>query len=121
MRSERASRWLLAVLLAALLAAGLLLVRGFAGRRVPERARLVREEGGRTMASVVKVLELVGESERDWDDAVRNAVAEAAKTVRNITGIEVCNMTANVRDGRISEYRANVKVAFVVDPDRAGA
>lgn len=68
--------------------------------------------------TVVKVLELVGESPQDWQEAVENAVAEAARTVRNITGVEVCNMTANVEGGRIIGYRANVKVAFAVDPQR---
>jgi len=67
---------------------------------------------------VVKVLELVGQSQTDWHDAVRNAVAEAAKTVDNITGVEVYNLTANVVDGKVSEYKANVKVAFVVDNNR---
>lgn len=71
--------------------------------------------------TVVKVLELVGESTKDWTDAVQQAVAEAARTVRHITGVEVANLTANVRDGRITEYKANVKVAFAVEPDRAGA
>lgn len=71
-----------------------------------------------TLAAVVKVLELVGESEKSWEDAVKSAVAEAAKTVRGITGVEVCNMTANVQDGNISRYKANVKVAFLVEPDR---
>ncbi len=72
------------------------------------------------MASVVKVLELVGESSKNWEDAVHNAVNEASKTIRNITGVEVYNMTANVDNGRISEYKANVKIAFAVDPNRAG-
>lgn len=69
--------------------------------------------------TVVKVLELVGESPQDWQEAVQNAVSEASRTVRNITGVEVCNMTANVENGRIIGYRANVKVAFTVDPHRA--
>lgn len=64
---------------------------------------------------VVKVLELVGESLTSWQDAAQNAVVEAAKTIDNITGVEVYNMTANVEGGRIVEYKANVKVAFVVD------
>lgn len=68
--------------------------------------------------SVIKVLELVGESKKDWQDAVQQAVQEASKTVRNITGVEVYNMTANVDNGRITEYKANVKVAFAVDPNR---
>ncbi len=73
---------------------------------------------GSFLATVVKVLELVGESTNNWEDAVRSAVQEAARTVRNITGVEVCNMTANVQNGQIVEYKANVKVAFAVDPNR---
>ncbi|MBX6378907.1 MAG: dodecin domain-containing protein [Clostridia bacterium] len=70
------------------------------------------------MPTVVKVLELVGESPRDWTDAVQNAVAEAAKTIDHITGVEVANLTANVENGRVVEYKANVKVAFAVDAAR---
>ena len=68
--------------------------------------------------TVVKVLELVGESKEGWQEAAENAVREAARTVDHITGVEVYNMTANVEDGRIVEYKANVKVAFVVDDSR---
>lgn len=68
--------------------------------------------------AVVKVLELVGDSKKDWQDAVSVAVTEAAKTVDHITGVEVANWTANVQGGRIVEYKANVKVAFAVDPSR---
>lgn len=63
---------------------------------------------------VVKVIELVGTSTASWEDAAKNAVAEAAKTVRNITGIDVIGQTAVVEDSVIKEFRANVKVAFVV-------
>jgi flavin-binding protein dodecin len=68
--------------------------------------------------TVVKVLELVGESQQSWQDAANQAVMEAAKTVHNITGVEVSNWTAHVNDGRISNYKANVRLAFVVDGDR---
>ncbi|MBS3900411.1 MAG: dodecin domain-containing protein [Dethiobacter sp.] len=64
--------------------------------------------------AVAKIIELVGESNKGWEDAVQRAVADAAKTVENITGVEVCNMTANIDHGRISEYKVNVKVAFGV-------
>jgi flavin-binding protein dodecin len=63
---------------------------------------------------VVKVIELVGTSTASWEDAAKNAVAEAAKTVRNITGIDVIGQTAAVEDNLITEFRANVKIAFVV-------
>jgi flavin-binding protein dodecin len=65
--------------------------------------------------SIVKVIELVGESKSGWEDAVNNAVSDASKTVDNITGVEVYNMTANVDNGKISEYKVNVKVAFGVN------
>ncbi len=61
---------------------------------------------------VVKVLELVGESREDWQDAVKSAVREASRTVKNISGVEVANWTAQVQSGQIVEYKANVKVAF---------
>ncbi|MEW6397601.1 MAG: dodecin family protein [Bacillota bacterium] len=67
---------------------------------------------------VVKVLELVGNSPSSFQEAVQNAVTEAARTVKNITGVEVVNWTAEVRGQQVSEYRANVKVAFVVDNQR---
>lgn len=68
--------------------------------------------------TVVKVLELVGESTKSWQDAVANAVQEAAKTVDQISGVEVQNWTANVQGGQITEYKANVKVAFAVRENR---
>jgi dodecin len=64
--------------------------------------------------SVAKVIELVGESSVGWEDAVRNAIKDASKTVDNITGVEVYNLTANVRDGQIRDYKANIKLAFGV-------
>jgi len=65
--------------------------------------------------TVVKVIELIGSSTVSWEDAVENAVKEAAKTVRNIVGVDVVGFTAKVKDGDIIEYRANVKIAFVVE------
>lgn len=62
---------------------------------------------------VVKVLELVGQSRRDWQDAAHQAVMEASRKVPNISGVEVLNWTANVKDGQIVEYKANVKVAYL--------
>lgn len=69
-------------------------------------------------AIVIKVLELVGTSKESWQQAAENAVREAAKTVDHITGLEVANMTADVRDGEIAGFSANVKVAFAVDANR---
>ncbi len=63
---------------------------------------------------VAKVIELIGESNEGWEDAVRDAVMRASDTVEGITGVEVLNLTANVSDGDVVEYKANVKLAFGV-------
>lgn len=65
--------------------------------------------------SVIKVIELVGQSPNSWEDAVRQAVATASKTVRNIQGVEVKNWTGTVENGQITGYRADVHVAFMVE------
>jgi dodecin len=65
--------------------------------------------------SVMKVIELIGSSSKGWDDAAANAVKEAARTVRNIKGIELKRCSAKVEQDKIVEYRAIVKVAFDVE------
>ena len=67
--------------------------------------------------SVAKIIELIGSSEKSWDDAVRAAVAEAANTVRGIRGVDVQDWTARVKEGRIVEYKASVKIAFGVEEE----
>jgi dodecin len=63
------------------------------------------------MMNVVKVNELVGTSSENWTDAVNNAVMEAAGNSDDILGIEVINFTANIENGRVTEYKANIKLA----------
>jgi flavin-binding protein dodecin len=65
--------------------------------------------------ATVKIIELVGVSAKSWHDAVDEALKEAAKTLHGISGIDVVNTTAAVRDNRITEYRATVKIAFLVE------
>jgi len=65
--------------------------------------------------TVIKVVELVGISEKTWQDAVNNAIERAAKTIRNIQGVDVLNWTGKVENGKIIEYRTNVKISFTVD------
>ena len=68
--------------------------------------------------SVVKIIELVGSSPKDWEDATKNALAEAAKTVKNIKSVYVKSCKAKVENNKIVEYRANVKIAFVVQREK---
>lgn len=65
--------------------------------------------------AVLKVIELVGTSPHSWEDATDNAVQKAAETVRGIVGVDVMSQNAVVEDGEITEYRVDVKVAFVVE------
>ena len=62
--------------------------------------------------SVIIVREMVGTSPQSWSDAARQAVATAARTVRNIKTIEVVKSTAVVEDGEIVEYRVDLKIGF---------
>ena len=66
------------------------------------------------MATIVKVIEVIAQSEKSWDDAVKNALDEVAKTVDDVKEIWVSGMKAIVVDGRIAEYRLTAKVSFVV-------
>ena len=64
---------------------------------------------------VVKIIELIGSSPIGWSEAAQNAVTEAAKTVKNVKGVHVKRCTAKVKDNKIVEYNANVKIAFIVE------
>jgi hypothetical protein len=65
--------------------------------------------------SVVKVIEVIAESKKSWDAAAENAVKEASKSVRNIKSLYVQEMQAVVEDGKITSYRMNAKISFVLD------
>jgi len=67
--------------------------------------------------SVAKVVELIGSSPESWEAAVKNAVEAASRTIRKIKGVDVQGWTAKVENNRIVEYRAVVKIAFVVERD----
>ena len=64
--------------------------------------------------SIVKVIELLSESDKGWEDAAQVAVSEAAKSVENIKSLYVENMQAVVENNKITKYRLNAKVSFVV-------
>jgi flavin-binding protein dodecin len=64
------------------------------------------------MAKVVKVIELLSQSSKSWEDATQSAVNEASKTLRNIRSIYIKEFTAEVENGKISNYRINAKVTF---------
>ena len=68
--------------------------------------------------STAKIIELVGSSPDGFEAAVKNALSEASETLEGISGLEVTNWTATVKDGAIMNYKATVKVAFRVRDNR---
>jgi len=68
--------------------------------------------------TVVKIVELVGSSPDGWIEATEDALKEAAKTIRNIKSIHVKRCTAKVQNNKIVEYRAVVRLAFVVKREK---
>lgn len=65
--------------------------------------------------NVAKIIELVGSSTKSWSEAADVAVNTASQSIKNITGVEVVSMTAQVKNGAIVSYKATVKVAFGVE------
>ena len=65
--------------------------------------------------AVLKILELVGTSKQSWSDAAREAVNEAAKTVRGIETVEVVHSRAVVQNNKLSEYQVLVRIGFRVE------
>lgn len=65
--------------------------------------------------AVVKVIELLAESEQGWEDAVRQAVAETSRTVRGISSVYVSEFQATVENDRVKNFRVNVKISFLVE------
>jgi hypothetical protein len=64
--------------------------------------------------NTVKVIEIIGTSENSWEDAAKQALKDAEKSVENISGIEVVSQTADVESNEIKYYKTAVRVAFKV-------
>ena len=62
--------------------------------------------------SVYKVIELVGTSEKSWEEAAALAVETAAETLRDLRIAEVTSMDMHIEDGKVAAYRTKVKVSF---------
>ena len=62
--------------------------------------------------SVYKVIELVGSSPTSWEDAAKNAVETASKSLRNLRIAEISKLDMKVEDGKVAAYRARVNLSF---------
>ncbi len=65
--------------------------------------------------AVLKVIEVLSSSEKSWEEATQKAVNQAAKSLKNIRSVYVQEQSAVVTDGKISEYRVNLKLSFEIE------
>ena len=62
--------------------------------------------------SVYKVTEIIGTSTKSWEDAARNAVETAARTLRGLRVAEIVKLDVKVENGKVKAYRARVQLSF---------
>ena len=66
--------------------------------------------------SVYKIIELVGTSEISWEDAAKNAVETAGKTLKNLRIAEIVKLDMKVENGMVTAYRARITLSFKYEP-----
>ena len=64
--------------------------------------------------AMLKVIEVLSESDNSWEDAAQSAVKTAAKSVRNVKSIYIKDFEATVEKGKIVKYRINAKISFIL-------
>ena len=65
--------------------------------------------------AVLKVIEVLANSDKSWEDATNKAVKQASKSLKNIRSAYVNEQSVAVKDGEVVEYRVNVKITFEID------
>jgi len=64
--------------------------------------------------AVLKVIEVLSNSEKSWEDATKKAVKHAAKSIKNIRSVYVQDQSASVKDDEVVDFRVNLKITFEV-------
>ncbi len=67
------------------------------------------------MSKVVKVIEVLAQSNKSWEDAANTAIKEASKSVKDIKSISIVNTSAKVEKNKIVKYRITAQISFVVN------
>ncbi len=65
--------------------------------------------------AILKVIEVLSNSEKSWEDATKKAVKQASKSVKNIRSVYVQDQSASVKDGEVTDFRVNLKITFEID------
>jgi len=69
--------------------------------------------------ALIKVIELLAESKKSWEDAAQNAVTEASKSIRNIRSVYIKDFNAEVdKKGKIMHWRLNCKISFEINDEK---
>jgi flavin-binding protein dodecin len=68
------------------------------------------------MESIYKIIEVVGTSTASWEEAAKNAVETATKTLRDLRVAEVTKLDMKVEDDKVMAYRARVSISFKYEP-----
>jgi dodecin len=71
-------------------------------------------QGGIAMSTVARVTEITSSSKKSFQDAIEKGIARAAKTLKNVEGAWIQDQKIVVEDGKISAYRVNMKVTFIL-------
>ena len=69
------------------------------------------------MAGTFKLIELVGTSSKSFEDAIQNAVADAAKSLRDLAWFEVLEQRGRIKNGAVAEFQVKLHVAFKIEAD----
>lgn len=64
--------------------------------------------------AILKVIEVLANSSKSWEDATNNAVKQASKSVKNIRSVYINEQSAAVEGGKVVDYRVNVKITFEI-------
>jgi flavin-binding protein dodecin len=73
-----------------------------------------KSETGWISMAIHKVIEVLSQSDKSWEDATERAVRDASKTVKGIKSVYVRHLQADVQDNKIVQYRINAKITFEV-------
>lgn len=69
------------------------------------------------MSSIYKVIEIIGSSEKSWEEAARAAVETAAKSLKEVRVAEVKELDMRIEEGKVVEYRTKLRISFKYLPD----
>ncbi|WP_339894904.1 dodecin family protein [uncultured Algibacter sp.] len=65
--------------------------------------------------AVLKVIEILANSEKSWEDATKKAVKHASKSIKNIRSVYVQDQSASVKGDEVTDFRVNLKITFEVE------